>query len=404
MRILVLAANPSERGTWFRAREIARGLWRRGHDVTFVCTGAGYYRPREIHRETRWHEWGSASWQPLHPVEGNSALGFLQRLARLLGRWDLVYTFSHHPVDQGPARLLRRPGGFWMTDWCDLWNSRRGGILDRRYWANPSPPVTRGWRGLLLPRQYAFEDLCEAAAATDADAVSIISSPMEREARRLGVPRGRILHLASGADTMRIQPRERGECRRALGLPEGGPVAGYIANYTPDNALLCSALERTWRAHPELTVLSAGPRWYRDDDAAGRAAADGRLRDFGPRPFAEIPLYLGACDFLVMPLSDAPLNQCRWPNKFGDYLAAGRPVATNDVGDIGAVMRRWPLGRAGVPTADGLAGAMEALLAATEAERGEMGARAREVAVERLSWESRIARLVRFLKARGLDL
>lgn len=402
MRTLVLVANPPERGTWFRARAIARGLRARGHDVTFVCTGAGYYRPRLIGRATRWHEWGSPSWQPLHPVEGNSALGFLHRIVRLTRPWDFIYTFSHHPIDQGPARILRKSGAFWMTDWCDLWNSRRGGLLDRRHWADPDAPVTRGWRGLLLPHQYAFEDLCEATAATDADAVSIIASPLQRETRRLGIPPPRVLHLVSGADTRRIRPLDRTECRNALGLPHGVPVAGYIANYTPDNGMLRRAVQQVWRHHPGLVILSAGPRWYEPHDAIGRARAAGRLVDLGLRPFGDIPTVLGACDFLLMPLSDAPLNHCRWPNKFGDYLASGRPTATTAVGDVGAVLRHWNVGRAGAPTAGGLAGAMMELLSLSPQERALLGREARRLAESRLGWDGRLKRLIRFLRQHGL--
>ena len=62
MRILVLNHNLRERGTYFRAREVARGFHERGHDVTFACTGQGYYRARSVERRERWHHWESANW------------------------------------------------------------------------------------------------------------------------------------------------------------------------------------------------------------------------------------------------------------------------------------------------------------------------------------------------------
>lgn len=403
MRVLVLVANPPERGTWFRAREIARGLWNRGHDVTFVCTGAGYYRPREISCSERWHEWGSASWQPLHRVEGNSTLGLLQRIARLMGRWDFIYTFSHHPIDQGTARVLRRLGGFWMTDWCDLWSSTRGGILDRRLWGDPSPPMTRGISGLRLRGEYWLEDVCEVSAPMDADATSIIVSPMREETRRLGIPDRKVLHLVSGADTESITPLDKKECRRILNLPEEGIILGYVANYTPDNALLIGAMKRVWRHQPEIKMISVGPQWYEENDAIGRGVRRGRMQDFGRRPFAEIPLFLGASDYLVMPMRDVPFNRCRWPNKFGDYLAAGRPTATNAVGDITAVINRWKTGVAGPPTRKGLAEAILQLAGDPESS-ATMGENARSVAGTKLTWASRMERLCRFLARHGLEV
>ncbi|MCC5876389.1 MAG: hypothetical protein JJU11_09255 [Candidatus Sumerlaeia bacterium] len=403
MRVLVLVANPTERGTWFRAREIARGLWNRGHEVTFVCTGEGYYRPREIAREMGWHEWGSASWQPLHRVEGNSTLGLLHRIVRLAGKWDFVYTFSHHPVDQGVARFLRRFGGFWMTDWCDLWSSTRGGILDRKLWADPSPPMTKGISGIRLRGEYWLEDVCEISAPMDADATSIIVSPMREETRRLGIPDRKVLHLVSGADSETIKPLDKAECRRVLELPHDPIIVGYVANFTPDNKLLIDAMKRVWRKRRDIRMISVGPKWYEDNDTIGRGIKRGKMIDFGRRPFGEVPLFLGASDFLVMPMRDVPFNRCRWPNKFGDYLAAGRATATNAVGDITPVINRWQTGIASPPTSRGHSDAI-LYLAENRVEAQQMGGNARRIAEEHLTWPSRIERLCRFLSRHGLKL
>jgi glycosyltransferase involved in cell wall biosynthesis len=310
MRILVLNHNLRERGTYFRAREVALGFHRLGHDVTFVGTGHGYYRARTVERRRRWHHWESANWSLLREGgEGFSPLGMLQRLGGLRRRrWDLVYTFSHTPIDQGTARLLRRPGTFWMTDWCDLWNSRAGGMHDTRHWQKPLPDFVQGARGAIMQLSYRFEDLLESGAARDADAVSIIVSPMRVYTRKLGIPDERVLELVSGADLGHITPLDRRECRAALGLPEDRLIVGYVANATPDNRQLEEAMRRAWTAFPNLLLLSVGPRWYPPDGFLAKAVQEGRMVDYDRRPFAEIPRYLGASDFLVMPLRDLPFK------------------------------------------------------------------------------------------------
>lgn len=330
-------------------------------------------------------------------------LGLLQRLVRLFGQWDFIYTFSHHPVDQGTARLMRLFGGFWMTDWCDLWNSQQGGILDRRLWTDPNPPMTRGLSGARLKVEYLLEDFCEISAPADADATSIIVSPMRELTRKVGVADKKVLHLVSGSDTENVKPLDQIECRHALGLPKSRIIVGYVANYTPDNVLLSGAMEIVWRKRKDLILISAGPKWYEASDPMGRAAREGRLRDFGRRPYSEIPTLLGASDLLVMPLRDVPFNRYRWPNKFGDYLASGRPTATTAIGDVHSVIRKWETGLAGPPTSEGLARAILELAEEREA-RERMGERAREVAVSHLGWEGRIDRLCRFLRRRGLEL
>ncbi len=45
-----------------------------------------------------------------------------------------------------------------------------------------------------------------------------------------------------------------------------------------------------------------------------------------------------------MPFADNLANRARFPTKIGDYWAAGKPVVSNDVGDIGKMIIRHQLG------------------------------------------------------------
>jgi glycosyltransferase involved in cell wall biosynthesis len=403
MRVLILNHNLPERGTYFRAREVAQGFLRQGHSVTFVCTGEGFYRPRHF-KEPNWQEIQTASWTPFRePGEGYSPLGMLQRLFFLRGEWDLVYTFSHLPVDQGVARFLRSRTKFWMTDWCDLWSSTRGGILDTRYWQKPLSSAVRGLKGMVRKANYRLDDRLEELSASGADGVSLIVTPMRRETRRLGVPDSRVLHLVSGADTQRITPLDKQDCREQLGIPTNRPVLGYVANSTPDNSQLEQALKRVWKEMPSLLVLSVGPRWYLKNSFIEKAVHQGRMIDFDRQPYSDIPLYLGASDFLAMPLRSLPFNWCRWPNKFGDYMASGRPTATCNVGDMGKVIGKYGVGVVGEPTEKGLAQAILKLAGDPKACE-EAGFKARETAVNHFSWEKQLLKLFGFLGSHGLDV
>ncbi|MCC7390828.1 glycosyltransferase family 4 protein [Candidatus Sumerlaeota bacterium] len=405
MNILILNHNLRERGTYFRAQEIARGLHARGHDVTFVGTGHGYYRPRKVDEAERWLHWETANWSALRGGgEGFSHLGQLQRyLLFRKKKWDFIYTFSHTPVDQGSARMLRRDSTFWMTDWCDLWNSEQGGLHDTRYWSLPLPMEMSGIRGRLMRASFRAEDAMEERAAIDADAVSIIVEPMRLRTRELSIPDDRVLHLVSGADTRRIDALDRDECRKKLQLPHDRLIIGYVANVTPDTEQLVGAMKIVWEKIPDVMMISVGPRWYQETDVIGEAKRAGKLIDYGFRPFAEVPQFLGASDLLVMPIRDLPFNRCRWPNKFGDYMASGRATASCTVGDMGRIIKDYDVGRAGEPAAYGLAqGILE--LAENRALRERCGVNARTAAEQNFSWQGQLDRLVGFLKGRGLDL
>lgn len=403
LRILILNHNLPERGTYFRARRVAEGLHARGHRVTFVCSGTGWYRPRTIERRRRWEEWHSPSWAPFHLEEGASPLGLLLRAARLRGPWDLVYTFSHFAVDQGTARLLRGSCGFWMTDWCDLWSSRAGGLHDWRLWARPLPPILSGWRGALTRLQFRLEDGLEKSAPCQADGVSIIARPMRAYTRRLGVADDRVLHMVSGADTQAIRPQDRHQCQQELQLTGRDPVATYVANVTPDNRQLEHALALLWEEFPNLRVLSVGPSWFHETGVLARAIRNGHLLDFGRQPFSRIPVFLGAANVLLMPIRNLPFNRCRWPNKFGDYMASGRPTATSPVGDMGWTVERHGVGAIGAePTGEGLAEAAAQLLR-DPARADAAGQAARTAAETTFSWERQLEALVAFLQRHGVD-
>lgn len=399
MKILILNHNLRERGTYFRARKIAQGLHARGHEVTFVCAGTGWYRARVTERTERWIQWETGSWTTLHFEEGYSPVGLLQRLAGLNQHWDLIYTFSHFPADQWTARWLRSRGVFWMTDWCDLWNSQQGGLHDWRNWSEPYPDFMHGWRGRIARANFRWEDRLEASAAQRADAVSIIVRPMRRFTRKLGIPDDKVLHLVSGSDTENIAVRDRVECRRALNLPQDRPIIAYIANVTPDNEILERALRRVWQHLPNAVVISAGPRWFSPDGFLDKQVLWGRLRDYGRVPFSEIPYYLGAADVCAMPMRTLPFNECRWPNKFGDYLAAGRATAANDLGDPAAIIRKYGAGAAGEELGEALLTILN-----NPDQRFQMEQKARKVAENALSWTGQIDRLVHFLHRRGIKV
>lgn len=51
-------------------------------------------------------------------------------------------------------------------------------------------------------------------------------------------------------------------------------------------------------------------------------------------PYDLFPLYMSASDIFLLPYPDTLYNWGRWPSKISDYLAIGRPIITNPVGDI----------------------------------------------------------------------
>jgi glycosyltransferase involved in cell wall biosynthesis len=236
----------------------------------------------------------------------------------------------------------------------------------------------------------------ERAMLRRAGRVTVISEFLAEAARVSGRPDGEILLLPNGANLDTVAPRPAADCRRELGLPPEGPYLGYVANYHPDQELLLGALAEAARRRPGLRLLKTGPPFHAA--LAARLGVGERIVDLGFVAENQIPAVLGAADVLVLPLEQNASNRARVPFKFTDYLAAGRPVATCAVGEIG----RWfapdrpAIGAAAAPDPAALGGAIADLLAG-DAPREAMGRAARALAEAEFAWPALAERLDAFI-------
>lgn len=386
-RALVLNHNLRERGTYFRAWKTACFLRRQGWSVTFATSTPALYRPRTGLRSGI-RVWETPSWSPLYgPDSGWSPVGLSWRTAALgPARFDLVYTFSHKPVDYVAARLARCRGAFWVADWCDLWGADGLRALQKSQRGLPG-----GLRHRMEDRADALDWWLERSAARDADLLTVISSDLSDRARALGRPEDSVMLFRSGADTEGIRPLEQESARRALGLPLGRPILGYVASWHPDGELLATALAQACQRVPDLLLLTVGPP-LRDEMAWERLGLARNVREVGRVPFARLSRYFAATDGLLLPLADNAFNRSRWPNKIGDYLAAGKPVLACDVGDIGPFVRQSGCGIACEPDADAFACGMVEMACSTH--RRDWGRNALAAARRDLDWDGILTALV----------
>ncbi len=57
-----------------------------------------------------------------------------------------------------------------------------------------------------------------------------------------------------------------------------------------------------------------------------------------------IPHPISIIDICYLPLKDTPANRGRNPIKLGDYMAAGKPIIANPVGDIAQIIKNYNIG------------------------------------------------------------
>ena len=233
-----------------------------------------------------------------------------------------------------------------------------------------------------------------------ADGTTAISTALVHRALGIGVDPDAVIQLTGGTRPEVFPFQTIEECRANVPLALGNPVIGFASlDSHLDMELVLDALRIVSEHYPGVSLLVTGsPTTSLRDMAAARGIAD-RLVMSGLVPFEELSTYLGCADVCVLPLWDTTYNRGRWPNKITDYTTAGRPMVTNPVGDIEALVRRHEIGLLAGWTPDEFAGAIRNLLDNPE-EAARLGRNARLLAEGELSWARRAEELELFYYAR----
>jgi len=197
------------------------------------------------------------------------------------------------------------------------------------------------WENIRRRYRWVQERILASVLAGSAGAVAG-NAEAARLLRRRGFA-GRIAVLPQyGVNAAVFRPRDGGACRRALGWPREGPIAGYVGRLLPEKGI--ETLIRAAGRMPDLRVaiVGSGPH-----EAALHAAADrlvpGRAIFLPAVPRDRIAVVMSALDVLVLPSRTTPA----WKEQFGRVLveafAAGRWAVGSSSGEIPAVLGRRSL-------------------------------------------------------------
>jgi glycosyltransferase involved in cell wall biosynthesis len=306
---------------------------------------------------------------------GLSPLDLVNRILFMArAEFDLVHTFDHRPAVSFAAfvvsRLRRRP---WVADWCDLWG--REGLGGLR------TPVERA---LLTPA----DERLEQWTVGKANAVTVVSTELQRRAQVGGRRSEDILLLPPAANDDLIRPQPIDEARRACFVPRDRPVLVFSGYTRLGSALLGEAFARVVQRDPSVLLIMAGGELPDFDRIVSGYGLDESVIRFGEKSHLELSGILACGDVMLVPYPDQPVNRAGFANKLADYLAAGRPIATNRTGDLGALVTERSIG---VATADDPAAYADGICRLLEdgGLRAEMGQRARRLAETSFSFRAR---------------
>jgi glycosyltransferase involved in cell wall biosynthesis len=370
VRIVMLVHNTIARGTFSRAQSLGRHLVARGHEVTLFA-GASV-RSRAQRRSLNGVE-VIESFDPLDHRARESGLSPFDLVSRIrhLSRadCDLIHCFDHRPTVSLPALLTaRRRKVPCVVDWADLWGF--DGIAGER------SRLARFSIGSL-------DEILEDRVRDRADGLTVINTKLcARAQQRFRVP---TLLLPVGANSDLIRPLPKKEMREHFGLPENAPIVVHAGLSPYDAEYLGRSFVELVQLCPSALLVIAGRRFSILDRVVAQAGFSSQLVRLGLLNQETMAAAMACADVLLLPYTNRSVNLFRYPNKLGDYLAAGRPIVANNTGDLGRLVIQERVGLAVPDTPEAFAVAIKQLFDDT-ALADEMGRRGRTLAETKLDW------------------
>jgi glycosyltransferase involved in cell wall biosynthesis len=158
-----------------------------------------------------------------------------------------------------------------------------------------------------------------------------VSRPLADRLIELGADRERVHVIPTGLDLEVFRPRDRGEARRKLGVPEACRLLLFVGrlHVTKGVTELLQAFRQLCAHHPECCLAIVGDGPLRDSCQAEVEQAGGRLWVVGELPPADVADWVAACNVLTLP-SYAEGT----PNVILEALGGGRKVVATRVGGI----------------------------------------------------------------------
>jgi glycosyltransferase involved in cell wall biosynthesis len=354
----------------------------RGHDVTVMCV-----------KETGRRGIAEYDRDGIHYVEVPDLLPLKFRTGwdpwNAVHRWlylrknfdfDLVHAFETRPTTIHPLQwALRRRKIPLVIDWIDWWG--RGGLITTN---RPK------WYQLLFG---GLETFYEEHYRAMADASTVICTALGERAQGLGVRKDSIFRVIIGSDTEGIPFVKPATYRAEFGLNDSDPIALFSSLLgLMDVELAFDAAVKVKESYPQFKLVMTG----NNADQLTRFAHSKGLGDsfvhLGMLPQDTFVRALTCADVFLLPFADKPYNRGRWPCKIGDYMAAGRPVVSNPVGEVQTLMQKHQVGVLTGFDPDSFAKGICEILSDPE-RAGQMQKTARRLAETELNWDKVIDEL-----------
>jgi glycosyltransferase involved in cell wall biosynthesis len=385
MKILMLNFQKKGVGTYYRSHNWAKYLCKVGHDVTIVCLSKRQSIKSKVYYEDGIRIFETPNFLDLDIISsrlsgiGNwGALDIIIRLREIMQReYDIIHAFEHHPNVSIPLYLApKKRLPILISDWCD--NYGEGGFKDcYKYRLDYFYRII----GFPLRKLAAF---FEKDLRIRSQGVTVISHFLYQRAINIGIKKEKIFLIRGSVDTDKIKPYQKEMAKEKLGFNKGDKFLAFFGAHQDDLDIALEALRVVLRSEPNVYLLIIGKE---DNHIRKKAAQLGIINNIiqtGWCSNQQLPWYLSMADAFLLPMKENSVNQARWPNKIGEYMAAGRPTISTRVGDVAELIEAERIGLVSEPNHKDFATKILLMLRNQELSL-RMGEQARKIAEKKFA-------------------
>lgn len=331
LKVLISHATTYKKGGWGRIFPIAVGLAKLGHHVTILTTNPEF----SILRKKQTLKNVTVIIFPEIVPARITRLGFgllslfLKILHVLSNKYDIVHSDNgHRPLSGVPCRISKKMHGtVYVAEWYDWYG--RGGQYDSKKWLFK----------ILLGK---YEIKYEIRDKETADGVVVLSEVLRARAETFK-KKDRIIKIHGGADVSVIPfLYDNSELKQKYGLDKDTLTLGYVnsqsyrlGEFIP---LLNALNENSFIGKIKILVFGdSGLLLAQLDPVVVK-----QIQFFGWVDFSQDFEKLHLVDVFFLFKEEILGNRSGWPNCIGDYLACGRPILCNPVGEIVDFAAKYP--------------------------------------------------------------
>jgi glycosyltransferase involved in cell wall biosynthesis len=330
-KILISHTSVYKKAGWGRIFPLAAGLVKIGNEVTILTTNPEYslfIKKMDI-RGVR-----IIIFPEIIPARiSRMGFGFMSLILKILHvlfhRYDVVHSDNgHRPLSGIPCRLHRKLyGSVYVAEWYDWYG--KGGQYDNK----------KKLFKILLGRYELKYELKDKKAA---DGVVVLSEILRSRAEMFK-PKDRVIKIHGGADVSAIPfLSDNSQVKARYGISEDTLTLGYINSdsYRLAEFLPVINVITKYGLSPRIKIVVFGESGALIRQLTPDITA--KMKFFGWIDFSKDYEKLQLIDVFFLLKEEMLGNKAGWPNCIGDYLACGRPVLLNPVGEVIGFVEKYP--------------------------------------------------------------